>query len=160
MWRVTVGGMLALCGLAACQPARAPDIAKTPDIVSAPDLESPAAKVVAPSPVVPAPALFSVSDGQTTLPAPFAGTWDASPEVCGWDYSDMRLVVDAGNMRFWESDGSPTTIEQDGVNAIIVAADFSGEGETWTRKLRMALADAGETLMIDDVKRVRCKGGK
>lgn len=160
MWRVTVGGMLVLCGLAACQPARAPDIAKTPDIVSAPDPEPTAAKVDAPSPAATEAPLFSVAGGQTTLPAPFIGEWDASLEGCDAEYSDMHLTVSAGNMRFWESDGSPTTIEQDGINAIIVAADFSGEGETWTRKLRMALADAGETLMIDDVKRVRCKAGK
>ena len=146
--------------IAACQPAGVPEVVSAPEVASAPNAEPPTIEVVAPSPVAIEAPLFSVADGQSALPAPFAGRWDASPEACNEEYSDMRLVVDARNMRFWESDASPTKIEQDGVNAIVIEADLSGEGDTWTDKFRMALVDAGETLMIGDVKRVRCKAEK
>ena len=136
---------------AACKPAEAPQVASAPDALPA------ATSDAAPPPAAPEAPLFSVVDGQPSFPAPFMGRWDASLEACAEEYSDMRLVIDATNMRFWESEGSPTKVEPAGVNAIVVDSDFSGEGDTWTARYRFALADGGETLMVDRVKRVRCE---
>lgn len=133
----------------ACQPAGLPDTITA----TAPRASPPA------SPPVPTPSdaeLFTVNDGQRTLPAPFVGRWDATVDACDEQYSDMRLTIDDKNMKFWESDATPVSVKPDGVNAIALDAALSGEGDTWNDKFRMALVDAGKTLMIDDVKRVRC----
>ena len=133
--------LIAVLGLAACQP-------KEPELAGAPLPE--AAPAPAPTTVEPPPLVVGI-------PVKFQGKWDASLEACAEEYSDMRLVIDATNMRFWESEGSPTKVEPAGVNAIVVDSDFSGEGDTWTARYRFALADGGETLMVDSVKRVRCE---
>jgi len=72
------------------------------------------------------------------IPTGFRGRWDASQEACGRPASEMRLVVSAASLRFYEADAQVTAVRQAGED-VTVDMRTTGEGETRseTRTLRM-----------------------
>lgn len=92
------------------------------------------------------------------IPTGFRGRWDASQEACGRPTSEMRLVVSAASLRFYESVGQVTAVRQDGED---VAVDLrtTGEGETRTETRTLSMTSDGR-LEVESggtsATRVRC----
>lgn len=94
------------------------------------------------------------------LPAGFLGVWDVNPACPAT--SDTKLTVSATDLTFFESGAAIRKVTVKSSDETIVDADFSGEGETWSRSLHLTLGDGGKTLTTDEgtdkeVRRSRCK---
>lgn len=93
------------------------------------------------------------------IPAQFRGTFDTDSAACGSNASDMRLVVDAREMRFHESIGRVARVTPRGSDAIDVDVVSTGEGITEQRQYRLAMGDGGQlnvTVSGSESSRVRC----
>ncbi|HEY0326870.1 MAG TPA: hypothetical protein VGC46_12965 [Allosphingosinicella sp.] len=92
------------------------------------------------------------------IPARFHGRWDASREACARPSSEMRLVVGATSLRFYESVGQVRAVRPSG-DSVAVDLTTTGEGETRseTRTLRLT---ADGRLAVESggtsATRVRC----
>ena len=92
-----------------------------------------------------------------TVPARFHGRWDSTREACARASSEMRLVVAANSLRFYESVGQVIAARATG-DAVAVNLRTTGEGETRseTRTLRLddgrLVVESGGTSAT----RVRC----
>jgi hypothetical protein len=84
--------------------------------------------------------------GQAIPPA-FQGVFDAPRDACAGP-SEYRLTVAGGELRFHESIGTVRSVTVDGPDAIRVAADYQGEGESWSNVRTLRLSDGGMTLTI------------
>ncbi len=94
------------------------------------------------------------------LPAGFLGVWDANPACPAT--SDTKLTVTATDLTFFESGATIRKVTVKSATDAVVDADFSGEGETWTRSMHLELSGDGKTLTTDGgtdkaVARSRCK---
>jgi len=132
--------------LAACSPPKASEDAP-PD----------ASSTAAPASSATASSTGAVAAG---LPAGFLGVWDANPACPAT--SDTRLTVSAADLTFFESSAAIKKVTAKSSNEAVVDADFSGEGETWSRSLHLKLSDDGKLLTTDEgtdkaVIRTRCK---
>lgn len=100
----------------------------------------------------------------TTIPQAFHGSFDANAVSCAADSSEMRLVIAAGTMRFWESESrvtAVTPVDEPGVpqGAIDVDAVSTGEGITEERRYRLAMGEDGRLSVTNrgsTAQRVRC----
>lgn len=131
--------------LAACSPPKASEDAP-PDVSSAAVSSSAA---ISSSPVAAA-----------ELPGGFLGVWDANP-ACP-SASDTKLTVSTTDLTFFESGATIRKVTVRSANEAVIDADFSGEGETWSRSLSIKLGADGKTLTTDEgtdkqVVRTRCK---
>jgi hypothetical protein len=94
-----------------------------------------------------------------TIPARFQGVFDQSREACG-RASEYRLTVTGRELRFHESVGTVREVRSEGPDAIRIAADYQGEGESWQAMQELRLAEGGATLTIAgegvNLTRVRC----
>lgn len=99
-----------------------------------------------------------------TIPDRFHGVWDATTGSCD-PASDLRVEIGSESIEFYESVGEVMDVtEEDG--RVLVDLAMQGEGETWTNRLALSLAD--ERLSLDDPdapggssaapERVRCPG--
>lgn len=93
------------------------------------------------------------------IPPAFHGVYDASREACTRP-SEYRLTVTARELRFHESIGVVRKVIAEGADAVRIAADFQGEGESWRAVQQLRLADDGSTLAVSgpgtDLIRRRC----
>ena len=109
----------------------------------------------------PASAVSPKAEIESAIPRRFHGTYDRSLAECGTP-SVHRLVVDADSLRFHESLAEVQQIEIEGPNAIAVASDYQGEGESWSARQRLELSESGERLTLigdgTETVRVRCRG--
>jgi len=133
-----------LC-LAACSPPKASQDAPA----DAPSAAAPASSAAA-----------SASEAAAELPAGFLGVWDVNP-ACP-STSDTKLTVSATDLTFFESGATIRKVTVKSPNEAVIDADFSGEGETWSRSLHLKLSDDGKLLTTDEstdkaVTRTRCK---
>lgn len=118
----------------------------------------------APPPVAPeAPAANAAEPAAastTALPAAYHGVFDQTAAACDSASSIYRLTVSGDELRFHESLAEIKSVIPDGDNAVRIAANYSGEGMTWSNTQRVALADGGKKLTItgegEPVARVRC----
>lgn len=133
--------------LAACSPPKASE-------------DAPADKASAAAPASSA-AASSVSEvAAAELPAAFLGVWDVNPKCPST--SDTKLTVSATELTFFESGGTIRKVTVKSADEAIVEADFSGEGDTWSRAMPLKLGEGGKTLTTDEgtdkaVTRSRCK---
>lgn len=116
--------------LAACGQAGAP-------------ASPPAAPATAEPPAPPAPV------AQATLPAGFLGRWAADAAACAVTGHESRLVVSPTDLTFHESIGRIRGVVAAGDRVADVTADFEGEGETWSRDMRLSLSADDQTLTIE-----------
>lgn len=112
-------------------------------------------------PVPTPPGELGDEDASTTIPERFLGRWDADADACRSGVSDMALRVEPGALRFHESIATPTSVLPLDDDAVRVAADYEGEGQTWTA-YRLLRLDGPDTLFVGDdagdgVSRVRCE---
>lgn len=89
------------------------------------------------------------------IPARFHGMWDAVQGDCN-PASDMRMIISAREITFYESIGKVTAVGQEGTAAL---ADLSmaGEGQTWFQSLRLSLSADGKTLETGDATKPKVK---
>jgi hypothetical protein len=87
-------------------------------------------------------------DTPGTLPAAFRGQWTGTTEDCGDRRSDLYLSLGPREMRFYESVGAVTAVEQVGADAIIVDAGYQGEGQSWSRRQKLSLSADGTLLTV------------
>ncbi len=141
--------------LAACGQQQADDAAPAPT----PEPVAPAATPAA----TPSPEASEIAQGQ--IPARYHGVWDAASGSCH-PASDLRVEIEARQILFYESLGEVTGMSSRGDDAVAELA-MEGEGERWTRSLRMTLtgsppnerlvlADALETPRGDPIPLARC----
>jgi hypothetical protein len=99
-------------------------------------------------------------DTPGTLPAAFRGQWTGTTEECGNRRSDLYLSLEAREMRFYESLGAVTAVEQIGADTIIVNASYEGEGQSWSRRQKLSLSADGTLLTVanqgNSIVRKRC----
>lgn len=136
--------LLALTALAACSDGAEPRAAPS----------SPAPPTASAGPAQPEPA-------RNAIPAAFLGAWDLRPADCREGGGDGRLVIGAGGLRFYESEGRVDSARVEG-DTLTVTASMTGEGETWTETYRFQLMPGGGELIQrvspgdDGLRRVRC----
>jgi hypothetical protein len=150
--------LLACLGVAACSPA------------AGPVADANSSTAVEPS-ALPPPASASANGSASgnvaqsaEIPAAFLGEWDIPPNPCD-QTSDSRIVVRKDSIDFWESTGMVDQVTATDANDVTLALGMTGEGETWTLKMRMTLSADGKTLTTDTdtgqaVSRVRCPAKK
>ncbi len=107
---------------------------------------------------VDAPSPAAAADG--LVPAAMQGRWVGEAERCGDRSAALELTVAPDQLLFHESVGDVkrVTIDRDGRAS--VQAEFTGEGESWTRTLALRLMPDGRSLTITNdgtaVTRKRC----
>lgn len=84
------------------------------------------------------------------IPARYHGVWDAVGGSCQ-PSSDLRVEIEPQRIIFYESVGSVTGMSSRGSDAVAELA-MEGEGEQWSRSLRMTLSGEGgsERLVLAD----------
>lgn len=95
----------------------------------------------------------AASDGQ--IPPRFWGQWRTARKSCDDRRDTMGVTISADRLLFYESEGRVKAVRETGPNALTLSADYTGEGESWSRWSSLKLTDRDE-LLIDDVRRVRC----
>jgi hypothetical protein len=92
----------------------------------------------------------------TRIPAAFQGRWAGSQARCDRPGDDTRLTVNPASLIYYESLGQVRAVERIAPRQIRVAAQYSGEGETWSRTTRLRLSENGAALTVDGMTRRRC----
>lgn len=131
---VLVGGIMFLIGrLTAPQAQPQPPIVETQMQPVAP-LPSPAAP--------PAAAL---------VPAAFQAEWAANLKTCGAGIDADWMRLTPSEIRYYESGGKVTAVVVNSPLDIVVSADLSGEGETWSRSFHFVLSpDQSQLTDVSD----------
>lgn len=80
------------------------------------------------------------------LPSGFLGVWGAESDQCGTELDDLRLTLHPHRLQFHESDGQLISISASSDLEIVIAAEMSGEGETWRTYRHFSLSDDGSRL--------------
>lgn len=100
------------------------------------------------TPPAPSPEASAVAEG--AIPERYRGVWDAVSGSCD-PASDLRVEIEGRRIVFYESVGTVTAIQRRGEDAVADLA-MEGEGERWTRALRLTLSgeDGEERLVLAD----------
>jgi hypothetical protein len=127
--------------LAACDPSP-----------SDTDQEPASATPTAQLPAAPADPTMTSPVPLTSIPATMAGRWGMTPADCDpEEAANKGLVTIAGNsMRFYESVGELEEVTSSTADSLRGNFAYEGEGMTWTREAELALADDGNTLMLEE----------
>ncbi len=114
------------------------------------------------TPVEPKPDLRDTKPQQTSdglIPASLQGHWSGVTARCGDRSDDQELTIDPGKLVFHESVGTVDRVERK-ADGYAVRAEFTGEGQSWTRTVTFKPSADGKTLtMTNDgtaVTRKRC----
>ncbi len=90
------------------------------------------------------------------VPARFRGEWRTSAKNCGDASDSMGLTITATQLIYYESEGKVRRATSTGPGQLSITADYTGEGDSWTKQSSLRLTDAG-ALVLDGVTRVRCR---
>lgn len=90
------------------------------------------------------------------VPPRFRGEWRTERKYCGDPSDSMGLTVTAAQLLYYESEGKVRRAEMSAPGRLVVTADYTGEGESWTKQSTLRLTDAG-ALLLDGVTRIRCR---
>ncbi|UZW54225.1 hypothetical protein NUH86_11895 [Sphingobium sp. JS3065] len=95
-----------------------------------------------------------------TIPASIQGRWAGLDESCADRATEMELTITPTSLVFMESEGKVTGVSHGPDGRIRIDAAFTGEGQSWNRKLELRPSAGGRELtVIDDgraVTRKRC----
>lgn len=86
-------------------------------------------------------------DSDGLIPLSLRGQWAGVDARCGDRTDDLALDIDGDRLIFHESVGTIDRVERKS-DAYVVRADFTGEGQSWTRKLTMRLSADGSILTV------------
>ena len=83
-----------------------------------------------------------------TIPVAFHGRWGLVPGDCTSIRGDAKglLVIDAGELRFYESRAVPRDLKVTGPDEWTAILDYMGEGQTWSERTTVTLLDGGKGL--------------
>lgn len=109
----------------------------------------------------PAPDILSPSAPVgVTIPASIQGRWAGLDESCADRATELELTITPTSLVFLESEGKATGVSHGPDGRIRIDAAFTGEGQSWNRKLELRPSAGGRELtVIDDgraVTRKRC----
>ena len=133
-FRVPIVSSVLIVSIAAC--SKSDPVANGADTVTSLPAS---AKDTAPSPAggPPATAEPAAAAAASTerIPASLQGRWGLTPADCTSPFGDAKglLVVNADELRFYESRAVPSVNAQADSNSVTGDFHFAGEGETWTR---------------------------
>jgi len=86
------------------------------------------------------------------IPEAIRGRWALKAADCtakrGTDLT--ALVIDATNLRFYESHGELVRVRASSATQVLADYKFSGEGQDWDQRVQLELADDGKTLVRRD----------
>lgn len=137
--------MLSLA-LAACSAPPGPGNETSAEVAPSGDvgIVAPPAPRATPSP---APAATATA-AATTFPAAFRGRWGMTVNDCDPRRDDNKglMVVSADGITFYESRATVTGLTQSGPTRLMADLAFSGEGQTWSSRTVLELADGGRAL--------------
>ncbi|MEM9542584.1 MAG: hypothetical protein AAGA60_24215 [Cyanobacteria bacterium P01_E01_bin.42] len=108
-----------------------------------------------PAPTAAAPASNPVAQAQSEIPVQFQGEWNLSTEDCGVPGSDGRLQIEPNRINFYESSGNVQEAIVQGDLKMTVTAEYSGEGETFTRTHSFELSSDRSVLTDRDTNAIR-----
>ncbi|MGE4322246.1 MAG: hypothetical protein AB7E60_04375 [Sphingobium sp.] len=127
------------------------------------------ADVTGPEPHVTTPPAGGQADGTVNgamagkVPAALRGRWGGADAQCGDGADPLNLRVTPDSLIFHESVGTVTAVAPADDGGLWVDADFTGEGESWTRRLLLRASADGRRLTITNdgaaVARRRCPAG-
>lgn len=113
-------------------------------------------------PALPANQATAEPADPSKIPAAIRGQWVGLSERCGDRGAPLALEVTQSELLFHESVGTIKKVEAASGDARRVTADFTGEGESWTRTLLLQPSASGHRLTITQqgsaVTRKRCDG--
>ncbi|WP_257555440.1 hypothetical protein [Sphingobium sp. CFD-2] len=96
----------------------------------------------------------------STIPASVQGRWTGLDESCADRATELELTITPTSLVFLESEGKATGVSHGPDGRIRIDAAFTGEGQSWNRKLELRPSASGRELtVIDDgraVTRKRC----
>lgn len=100
------------------------------------------------------------TDPTDTAPVAFQGRWTGAKDRCSNAGAELELQITPKELIFHESVGTITLVTPQKDGKVAIDAAFTGEGESWTRRLEMRASADGRTLTIANdgqaVVRKRC----
>ncbi|WP_182466817.1 hypothetical protein [Sphingomonas gilva] len=130
-------------------------VADPADDTPAPTPEDSDTPAPAPSPA-PTPAPAPAEPGEepedtatVTIPAQLRGRWGLTPADCTSTRGDAKglLRINRDTLRFYESRGTLARVIERDRSRIVAEFAFTGEGQTWTRRVLLDGQDRGRTLV-------------
>lgn len=96
-----------------------------------------------------APPANSVSPAINEIPTAFLGRWGMVPNDCDVSRSDTKglVTVTPDALKFYESMGRLESIEGVSPTEVKATFAFTGEGQSWTKTMTLALDEGGTTLV-------------
>lgn len=84
----------------------------------------------------------------TTIPAAFHGRWGINPGDCTDENGDAKgaITISEDQLRFYESVATLGAVSESGAGDLRATYAFTGEGEEWTRDIRLAISEDGTEL--------------
>lgn len=90
----------------------------------------------------------SEAEELTAIPEAYHGRWDFAVADCEAATSEGRLEVSAEVLDYYESAATVERVAREEPGSIVVHAQFSGEGETWTERLALEVNEDGDRLTV------------
>ncbi|QZH73936.1 MAG: hypothetical protein JY451_09180 [Erythrobacter sp.] len=89
---------------------------------------------------------------QSAIPAAMAGRWGMTPADCDPEEAANKglLTVSGNSMRFYESVGELEEVAASTTDSLRGNFAYEGEGMAWSREVTLALADDGNTLILEE----------
>ena len=83
-----------------------------------------------------------------TIPAAFHGRWGINPGDCTDENGDAKgsIQISGEQLRFYESLATIDTVSERGADTIRATYDFTGEGQEWSRDIKLAISEDGTEL--------------
>jgi len=147
-----IGVLVSLAGCGGNERAPANDTIAVPEnaavTLPAPPMEpspTPAASAAA----TPSPAATDSGPIEARIPRSLRGRWGLVAADCKSVPGDHQgsLVVSGETLRFYESVGTLGTVVEKDDSRIVGDFAFTGEGESWTRRVVLDGQDDGQTLI-------------
>lgn len=114
----------------------------------------------APTADAPAQRASQVAPPSGALPSALQGRWTGLNDICGDRSAELELTVTPKSLIFHESVGNVTGVVSGTGGRLRVDAAFTGEGDSWTKRLELRpSANGRELTVINDgtaVTRKRC----
>jgi hypothetical protein len=88
------------------------------------------------------------TDRADTAPVAFQGRWTGAKDRCTDSAAELELQITPKELIFHESVGTITLVTPQEGGKVTIDAAFTGEGQSWTRRLEMRASADGQTLTI------------
>lgn len=139
MRRLILAGLPAI--LTACGTATVTENRTTSTTVEPTVIETPA-------PAEPLPTA-SASPLATAIPAALHGRWGLVPADCTSTRGDAKGLIEITDkqIKFYESRATLATVAESADTRLVADFAFSGEGQTWQRRMTLEAQDEGRTLV-------------